>query len=214
MFVTFEGIDGAGKSTQAELLEEFLRARGRAVVVAREPGGTPLGERIRDLLLNGAEISPRAEASLFAAARAELVDRVVRPALDAGSDVVLDRYLDSSLAYQGVPRGGDFERLHDWNLYMVQGILPDRTFLLSLPAEDATLRENGPPDRIERESLVFRRAVEEAYRELARRFPDRIVEIDAGRSEQKIASAVRAEVRKLLKEGDRQSARRVRAACS
>jgi dTMP kinase len=127
--------------------------------------------------------------------------------------VILDRYLDSSLAYQGMARGGDFDRLHDWNLYMVGGILPDRTFLLSLPAEDATLRENGPPDRIERESLVFRRTVEEAYRELARRFPDRIVEIDATLGKDQIASIVDAEVRKLLEEGDRLRAPRLRAPC-
>jgi dTMP kinase len=225
MFVTFEGIDGAGKSTQVELLEEFLRARGRTVVVAREPGGTPIGERIRELLLDGAEMCARAEASLFAAARAELLDRVVKPALEAGSDVILDRYLDSSLAYQGVARGLDFDRLHDWNLYMVQGVVPDRTFLLNLPAEDATLRggtqlrlfaiegRNGPPDRMERESLVFRRTVEEAYRELAERFPDRIVEIDAALSKKKTASIVSAHVRKLLRGDDRPGARRVHAPC-
>jgi dTMP kinase len=214
MFVTFEGIDGAGKSTQVGLLEAFLRGRGRAVVVAREPGGTPLGERIRELLLDGTEVSPRAEASLFAAARAELVERVVRPALEAGSDVILDRYLDSSLAYQGVARGGDVDLLHDWNLSMVQGIVPDRTFLLSLPAEDATLRESGPPDRIERESLVFRRKVEEAYRELARRFPTRIVEIDAALSKEKIASLVSAQVRQLLRGDGRPVVRPARARCS
>lgn len=213
MFVTFEGIDGAGKSTQVELLAAFLRGRGRSVVVAREPGGTPLGERIRELLLDGAEISPRAEASLFAAARAELVERVVKPALEGGADVILDRYLDSSLAYQGA-RGLDLGRLHDWNLSMVQEIVPDRTFLLSLPAEDASLRASGPPDRMERESLVFRRTVEEAYRELAERFPDRIVEVDAGLSKKKIASIVRTDVWKLLKRDERAEARRVHAQCS
>jgi dTMP kinase len=211
MLVTFEGIDGAGKTTQVELLKAFLEEQGRTVVVAREPGATPVGERIRELLLDGASISARTEASLFAAARAELVEQVVLPALERGEDVIVDRYLDSSLAYQGGARGLDVGRLLDWNLYVVQDVVPDRTFLLSLPAEDATLRldgKPGPPDRLERESVVFRRRVEEAYYELARRFPERIVEIDGSQSVKKIASVVRRHVRKLLEPDP------ARAACS
>jgi dTMP kinase len=201
MLVTFEGIDGAGKTTQVELLKAFLEERGRTVVVAREPGGTPVGERIRELLLDGAGISARTEASLFAAARAELVERVVRPALERGEDVIVDRYLDSSLAYQGGARGLDVERLWDWNRFVVQEILPDRTFLLSLPAEDATLRlegKPGPRDRLERESVVFRRRAEEAYRELALRFSERFVEVDGSMTAKRIAAVVRRHVRKLL----------------
>jgi dTMP kinase len=205
MFITFEGIDGAGKTTQLELLAAFLEEQGRRVVVAREPGGTALGERIRELLLDGSDMAPRTEASLFAAARAELVEAVIRPSLEQGFDVIVDRYLDSSLAYQGVARGMDFDLLYEWNLHMIQGLLPDRTFLLGLPAEDATLRLDRPPDRLERESVVFRRRVEEGYRELGRRFPERIVEIDASSGKEEIARLVRADVAMLLG---------ARAACS
>ena len=207
MFVTFEGIDGAGKSTQVELLRAFLEAEGRTVVVSREPGGTEAGERIRELLLDGCDISPRTEASLFAAARAELVEAVVRPALASGADVIVDRYLDSSLAYQGIARGLHFDLIYAWNLHMVDGILPDKTFLLALPAEDASLRL-GPRDRLERESVVFRRKVEEAYRELAQRFADRIVELDASAGKEEIAALVRENVRQLL------GSTAARAACS
>jgi dTMP kinase len=198
MFVTFEGIDGAGKSTQVELLKAFLERQGRTVVVQREPGGTRLGEQVRRLLLEDSDSCVGAEASLFAAARAELVERVIRPALAAGFDVVLDRYLDSSLAYQGVARGVGLDEVRDWNLHLIQDVLPDRTFVLSLPAEDASLRQEGPPDRIERESLVFRRKVEEAYRRLAEASPDRIVELDASLDKKRIAGLVRRHVRELL----------------
>lgn len=198
MFVTFEGIDGAGKSTQVELLKAFLERQGRTVVVQREPGGTRLGEQVRRLLLEDSDICAGAEASLFAAARAELVERVIRPALAAGCDVVLDRYLDSSLAYQGVARGVGLGEVRDWNVHLIQDALPDRTFVLTLPAEDASLRLEGPPDRIERETLVFRRKVEEAYRRLAEASPDRIVELDASLDEDSIAELVQGHVRELL----------------
>ena len=116
MFVTFEGVDGSGKSTQAELAAAFLAEGGREVVATREPGGTPLGEGIRELLLDGPEMTAWAEASLFAAARAELAERVIRPALARGAVVVCDRYIDSSLAYQGVARGLGLERVLELNL--------------------------------------------------------------------------------------------------
>src|SRR5205823_463055 len=135
MFITFEGLDGSGKSTQAELLAEAIRATGRDVVTTREPGGTQLGERVRELLLTGNGISLWAEAALFAAARAELVEEVIGPALERGAIVICDRYLDSSLAYQGVARGLGVERVLQLNLPAIGERLPDRTFLLENVSE-------------------------------------------------------------------------------
>lgn len=179
MFVTFEGIDGSGKSTQAARLAEALRARGREVVSTREPGGTRLGEEIRALLLDGGAVSPWAEAALFAAARAQLAGEVIRPALARGADVVCDRFLDSSLAYQGIARGLGVDAVLELNQLVLGGLEPDRTFLLALPADEAARREAGRPDRIEAEGLAFFARVGAAYEELAARFPRRIVVLDA-----------------------------------
>src|ERR687895_1464138 len=151
MFITFEGVDGSGKTTQAALLAEALRAEGHDVVATREPGGTELGERIRELLLDGGSVAPWAEASLFAAARAQLVDEVIRPALARGADVISDRYIDSSLAYQGLARGLGVERVLELNLLATGGLLPDKTFLLLVPLGEAASRRGDEPDRIERE---------------------------------------------------------------
>ncbi|HSL63485.1 MAG TPA: dTMP kinase [Gaiellaceae bacterium] len=197
MFVTFEGIDGSGKSTQAELLAGALRDEGREVVATREPGGTELGERIRELLLDGPAISGWAEAALFAAARAELVEQVIRPALDRGADVVCDRYVDSSLAYQGIARGLGLERVLDLNLAAVGGLLPDVTFLLLLDPDTARRRHPGEPDRIEREGGGFQAGVDRAYRELATAFPTRIVTIDGARAPEDVAAEIRGRLRAL-----------------
>ena len=140
MFVTFEGLDGSGKSTQADLLGAHLEAEGRDVVVTREPGGTELGEKVRELVLGGTQISPWAEAALFAAARAELVSEVIGPRSSAGADVVCDRYLDSSLAYQGIARGLGVDRVLALNIDAIRGILPDVTFLLLVDPEEAARR--------------------------------------------------------------------------
>jgi dTMP kinase len=191
MLVSFEGVDGSGKSTQAARLAGALRADAADVVAIREPGGTALGERIRALLLEGAAMSPWAEAALFAAARAELVEEVIRPALARGAIVVCDRYVDSSLAYQGIARGLGLEAVLELNRLATGGLLPDRTFLLALPAGDALARSRGAPDRIEREGLDFLRRVDAAYRELAERFPERIVVLDATLSEAELAYRVR-----------------------
>ncbi len=195
MFVTFEGIDGSGKSTQAQLLADALRADGREVVATREPGGTELGERIRELLLHEGDVSPWAEATLFAAARAQLVDEVIAPALERGADVISDRYLDSSLAYQGIARDLGLERVLELNLNAVRGLLPDRTFLLLLDPGESARRVGGDGDRIEREAESFRERVDAAYRQLAEYFPQRITTIDGTRPPREIAEEVLDELR-------------------
>jgi dTMP kinase len=197
MFITFEGVDGSGKSTQARLLAEHLRASGREVVETREPGGTELGERVRELLLKGPTIAPWTETALFAAARAQLVDEVIRPSLARGADVVCDRYLDSSLAYQGLARGLGVERVLEFNLVVTSGLLPDRTFLLLVPLDRAQRQRGATPDRIEREGGDFVDRVDAAYRELAGIFAQRIVSVDATASPEKIAETIRGHVRDL-----------------
>ena len=194
MFISFEGADGSGKSTQAELLRAALVAEGRDVMLTREPGGTELGERIRALLLDGPEMTPWAEAGLFAAARAQHVEEVIRPALERGADVVCDRYVDSSLAYQGIGRGLGVDEVLELNLQATRGLLPDATVLLLLDAETAAARA-GESDRLEREGDDFRRSVDAAYRKLAERFPDRIVTIDATGAPEAIAREVRERLR-------------------
>jgi dTMP kinase len=197
MFVTFAGVDGSGKSTQAQLLAERLRSEGREVVLTREPGGTAAGEQIRDVVLHGEGLAPWAEASLFAAARAQLVDEVIRPALARGADVVSDRYLDSSLAYQGLARGLGIERMLELNLLTTSGLLPDRTFLILLPPAEAAARRTGEPDRIEREGAAFSEQVDRAYREIARVFAQRVVVVDGTLNPQDMAEIVRGQLRDL-----------------
>lgn len=195
MFVTFEGLDGSGKSTQAELLRGRLEADGLDVVATREPGGTELGERLRDLVLHGGHVSPWAEALMYAAARAQHVDEVIRPALERGATVICDRYLDSSVAYQGVGRELGLERVLDLNLAAVDGLLPDRTFLLELGVETIGERLLGEHDRLEREPPAFFERVAAGYRELAARFPERIVVLDASLSPDELAEEVYGSVR-------------------
>jgi dTMP kinase len=197
MFVTFEGLDGTGKSTQAQRLAEALRNEGREVVLTREPGGTALGERIRELVLNGPDMSPWTEAALFAAARAELVDQVIAPALERGADVVCDRYVDSSLAYQGIARGLGVDRVLELNLPAIRGLLPDRTFVLLLDPAEAASRGGADPDRMERQSADFRAKVDAAYRQLAELFPRRVSAVDGRGHAEQIAGLIRGQLRDI-----------------
>ncbi len=190
MFVTFEGLDGSGKTTQAERLAARLQAEGVEVIATREPGGTELGEKVRDLVLHGGHVSPWAEALLYAAARAQHVEEVIRPALGQGASVVCDRYLDSSVAYQGVGRELGLDRVLELNLAAVGGLLPDRTFLLSLDVAEIGARLDRQHDRLERESDEFHARAAAGYRELAERFPERVVVLDATRPADELAEEV------------------------
>jgi dTMP kinase len=191
VFVTFEGLDGAGTTTQTELLRQHLEEAGRDVVATREPGGTELGERVRELVLGETQIAPWTEAALFAAARAQLVAEVIQPALRRGADVVCDRYLDSSLAYQGLARELGVDRVLALNIDAIRGILPDVTFLLLLDPDEARERSGPPADRIEREGEEFLKAVDKAYRELGSIFAGRIITLDASWSVEDVAKEVR-----------------------
>jgi dTMP kinase len=196
VFISFEGHDGSGKTTQAARLADWLRAGGREVVATREPGGTPLGEAIREVVLHGVAMSPWAEATLFAAARAQHVDEVIRPALDRGAWVVCDRYVDSSLVYQGIARGLGVDEVLELNRTVTGGLMPGQTFVLALDVELARARlGDGYRDRIEREGDAFQRVVADGYRELAVRFPARVRVIDAAQPADTIAEQVREQVR-------------------
>jgi dTMP kinase len=204
--IAFEGVEGAGKSTQLELLRQALEGRGgppvgrsREVVVTREPGGTAAGERVRALLLDPeVELDPRAEALLFAAARAELVAEVIRPALERGAVVLSDRYLDSSLAYQGGARGLGRGPVEEVNRFATGGLLPDLVVLLDLDPADGLARRARDPDRIEAQDIDFHRRVREAFRDLAAADPGRFAVIDAAAPVPEVATRVQAAVLALL----------------
>jgi dTMP kinase len=198
MFVTFEGVDWSGKSTQTRLLAEWLRAQGRTVLETREPGGTPAAEAIRDVVLHGPEMAPWTEAALYAAARADHVALAIRPALERGEDVICDRYLDSSVAYQGIARGLGEGPVRELSLTVTGGLLPDRTFLVLVDPATAAARAGDDHDRIEREGLDFMRRADEAYRALGAEFPERIVALDGALDPDEIAEEVREHVRPLL----------------
>jgi dTMP kinase len=192
-FVSFEGVDGSGKSTQARLLAEHLRRAGAEVVELREPGGTAAGERIRALVLDPeATLAPRTEALLFAAARAQVVAEVIQPALARGAVVVADRFVDSSLVYQGLVRGLGLDSVRGVNAFATEGFEPDRTVLLQVDPALASRRRAGErPDRIEAEAGDFQERVAHGYAELARGDERRLVAVDADGTQDEVARRVR-----------------------
>lgn len=200
VLIAFEGGEGAGKSTQAALLAEWLRARRDDVVVTFEPGATKAGEAIRDVLLSRSHegLSPRAEAMLYAADRADHVDNVIRPALARGAVVITDRYVDSSLAYQGGGRELPMAEVRRMSLWATCGIRPDLTILLDLDPEAGLARAGANPDRIESESLAFHRRVRETFRALATHGHSRYAVVDASRPPEEVAAEVRAQVERRL----------------
>lgn len=202
MFITFEGIDGVGKSTQVELLIAHLESLGKTVCRTHEPGGTELGVEIRHLLLHRrGEVAPRAEALLYAADRAHHVATKIRPALERGEVVVSDRYMDSSIAYQGSGRHLGFDQIRELSLFAANGLLPDLTVLLDLDAAKAQARRNKTgeaPDRLEREKIEFFETVRQAFLDLAKSEPKRWLVLDAEQSVDEMQSQIRARVESLL----------------
>jgi dTMP kinase len=194
--ITIEGLDGTGKTTLAEALVDTLRGDGGDVLLLREPGGVELSERIRALVKDPAlEVGPRAEALLYAAARAQLVAERVEPALAAGTWVLLDRFVDSSLAYQGVGRGLGIEAVRDINRFATGGLRPDRTLLLRADAATRAARQavrGEAPDRLEREEAAFFDAIARAYDALAAAEPERFRVLDAGAAPDAVLGAARA----------------------
>lgn len=202
LWITLEGGDGSGKTTQAELLESWLRDSGRTVLRTREPGGSEVGQLIRDIVLHHrGDIAPRAEALLYAADRAHHVETVVLPALERGEIVLQDRYLDSSVAYQGAGRVLDGGQVRDLSLWATNGALPDLTVLLDLEPAAARQRLDSadkPFDRLEAEKQDFHVRVREAYLALADAEPGRFVVLDAAASPDEIVDAIRTRIASLL----------------
>ena len=178
VFIAFEGGDGAGKSTQVVLLAEALRARGRTVLVTRQPGGTELGAAIRDLVLHGDHVSPRAEALLFAADKAHHVDLVVRPALARGEVVLTDRYTDSSVAYQGAGRDLGAAEVNDLQMWAVDGLVPELTVVVDVAPEEGRRRRGGTHDRLESEEDAFHESIRGHFLSMAAGHPERYLVVD------------------------------------
>jgi dTMP kinase len=200
LFVAFEGVEGAGKGTQIGFAEKYLRSVGQQVLVTREPGGTGVGERIRDILLDPdtGTIDARAEALLFAASRAQIVTSVIRPALAEGKVVICDRYVDSSLVYQGWARGLGEQDVLTLNVWGTQGLFPDLVILLHVEPEQGLLRSTDPPDRMELEGQDFHAKVADAYLKIAEEHPERFVLIDADRPPEQVFEDVKRALHRVL----------------
>ncbi len=204
-FITFEGGEGAGKSTQITRLAEVLRARGFDILVTREPGGSPGAEAVRHVLLSGAaeKLGPEMEAILFASARNDHVEQVIRPAVEVGKIVLCDRFMDSSRVYQGVTGGLDGEFMRQLEEVAINGMTPDLTLILDIdPAiglERAAKRRSGPADRYEKETVALHRRRREAFLDIAKREPKRCKVVDAGAEPEKVAATILGHVTALLK---------------
>jgi len=197
VFIALEGGDGAGKSTQARLLCGWLEKLGHTVVVTREPGGTAFGRTVRDLVLHGDHVAPRAEALLFAADRAHHVETLIRPALGRGEVVITDRYMDSSIAYQGAGRDLGVDEVRELNVWATGGLVPTLTVLVDLPAEVGRARRGGVHDRLESEADDFHDAVRELFLVLAGADPDRYLVVDGELPPEQISQLVRVRVSTL-----------------
>lgn len=197
-----EGPDGSGKSTQIALLKEYLENEGYDVLITREPGGNRISEAIREIILNKEyeEMSPITEMMLYASARAQLIAQVIGPAIDEGKAVISDRFIDSSLVYQGMARGLGVETVYNVNQVAIGEYMPDVTFMLDLPAEVGIARKKDQKelDRMEMQSIEFHKRVAEGYRKLAESFPDRIKTIDATLPIDEICGMIRSRVKALL----------------
>lgn len=205
LFLSFEGLDGSGKTTQAERLQARLERDGYRTLLVREPGGTALSERIRTLLLDSSlRINPRAEMLLFSAARAQLVSEAIRPALASGTIVIADRFFDSTTAYQGGGRGiGNVDWMENFHRHVTGGLVPDCTFYFRIEPADAAARRRlregaAPPDRMEQSDDTFFEKVAAAYDQLVRSEPDRIRVVDASQTIEQITDAVWKDVSRLL----------------
>ncbi|NLY71574.1 MAG: dTMP kinase [Clostridiales bacterium] len=204
LFITFEGPDGSGKTTQIKNLDRYLRARGIDTVLTREPGGTVIGEKIREIILdiNHSEMSPMTEALLYAASRSQHVDQLIRPALEAGKTVICDRFIDSSIVYQGYGRKlGDC--ILTINQIAVSNLMPDLTFLLLVDPELGIKRiSEGELDRIESEKIDYHKEVYNGYLELASKYPERIIVIDGSKEIGQIEMDIIDKVSKFIDRGN------------
>ena len=203
LLITFEGTDGAGKTTQIQRLSADLRQAGYDVCLTREPGGTPISEQIRDMLLNPdhSEMAATTELLLYAASRAQHVSEVIKPALEAGKVVISSRFADATVVYQGYGRGLDLDRIHHLNRIATDGITPDLTFVLDLPVEIGLHRvqnSRGGLDRLESEKIEFHRRLREGYQTIARQEPQRLKIIDAQASSEQVYAQIQAAIQPVL----------------
>jgi dTMP kinase len=203
IFITFEGIDGSGKTTQIKLLADYLQKEGYDIVVTREPGGTKIGDKIREILLDPLNkgMSVRTETFLFEASRAEIVEKVIVPALSSGKIVICDRFFDSTIAYQGIARGLGIDTVLTMSLWATCGLVPDITFLLSADRYECDKRmkvSSKKPDRIENEEEDFKQKLQEGYRQLADNFGGRVVALNGGLPVSEIFQLIKTRIKELL----------------